>query len=131
MQYAPTQVFNPYQGFGQSYQPVQPAFNAQVPQATQIAGRFVQTIEEITPQEVSMGSTPSLFPLADGSAIVAKQWANDGTIKTVMYTAESREEAPTLTLMDIADQLSDLKDAVNALKPKRTTTRKAAQDAED
>lgn len=125
--YAPTQGFNPYQF--QAYQPqIQPAISAQANQAT-ITGRYVQSANDITPQEVSMGSTPSLFPLVDGSAIIAKQWANDGTIKTVMYTAESREEAPTLTLMDIADQLSDLKDAVNALKPKRTTRK--AQDAED
>lgn len=132
MQYAPFQGFNP--NFGHGYQPVtqqpvQPTFNAQVNQAPQITGRFVTSVEEITPQEVSMGSVPSLFPLADGSAIIAKQWANDGTIKTVRYSAEVSEDRPQLTLADIVDQLDTIQDAINALKPKRTT-RKAATDEE-
>lgn len=130
MQYAPVQGFNPYQGFNQSFQPqMQPAFNLQSNQPT-ISGRYVTSPEDITPQEVSMGSTPSLFPLVDGSAIIAKQWANDGTIKTIRYSAEIDREEPQLTLVDIMNQLDNLQDAVNALKPKRTTTRKAS-DAED
>lgn len=127
MQYAPAQ-FNPYQGFNQGYQ-IQPTFNPQAAQ-NQITGRYVQTVEEITPQEVSMGATPSLFPLADGSAIIAKQWANDGTIKTVRYSAEVTEDQPNqLTLADVMNQLDNLQDAIEALKPKRTT-RKAASDDE-
>lgn len=131
MQYAPFQGFNP--NFNQGYQPqqIQPTFAPQANQVPQITGRYVSTVEEITPQEVSMGSTPSLFPLVDGTAIIAKQWANDGTIKTVRYTAELTEDQPNqLTLADIMNQLDNLQDAIDALKPKRTT-RKAAQDAED
>lgn len=131
MQYAPTQ-FNPYQGFNQGFnQGYQPTVAPQITQAPQITGRYVTSADEITPQEVSMSSQPSLFPLADGSAIIAKQWANDGTIKTVRYTAEVTEDEPNqLTLADVMNQLDNLQDAIEALKPKRTT-RKAAQDAED
>lgn len=130
MNYAPTQ-FNPYQGFNQGFnQGYQPSIAPQTNQAPQIAGRYVTSADEITPQEVSMGAAPSLFPLTDGTAIIAKQWSNDGTIKTVRYSAEIEDETPTLTLADIMNQLDNLQDAIDALKPKRTT-RKAAQDAED
>lgn len=57
-------------------------------QIASIAGRVVQNEHEITPQEVSMDGSISLFPLADYSTIIAKQWNSDGTIKTLRFVPE-------------------------------------------
>lgn len=79
-----------------------------------------------------MSSTPSLFPLADGSAIIAKQWANDGTIKTVTYTAElEKKDEPGITLADISNQLDDMRDILDGLKTQRKPTTRRKPDAED
>lgn len=109
-----------------------------IQQPTGLQGRYVSSPDDITPQEVSMGGNPSLFPLADGSAIIAKQWANDGTIKTVRYAAETpkaQDDAPGVTLADIVQQLDDIQEALDALKqpkpaskPARRTTKKEADD---
>lgn len=59
-------------------------------QVPPLQGRTVQSVEEITPNEVPMDSSVSFFPLADGSAIIAKTWASDGTIKTFRYVLEQQ-----------------------------------------
>ena len=132
----------PYQPYSQfqypQYQAYQPAQFQQIQQPniqTGISGRFVASPDDITPQEVSMGSTPSLFPLADGSAVIAKQWANDGTIRTVTYSANETVDVHGPTLADVIERLNDMQTAMDAmsgaiadLKPKRT---RRAADAED
>ena len=50
-----------------------------------IPGRLVNNLDEITPQEVPMDGSVSLFPQADYSAIYAKTWTKDGTIATVKF----------------------------------------------
>lgn len=135
---------NPYMqqtAFNQPQQPILPSIQPQVPIAptSGIVGRFVGAESEITAQDVAMGVTPSLFPLADGSAIISKQWANDGTIKTIRYTAEIDEPAPavSVSLVDIVNQLNNMQDMLEAIqdttaKPttSRRTTKKEADDAE-
>lgn len=133
-------IFGNQAAFQPTIQPIQQT--APVAASGGLVGRFVASADEITPQEVSMTSTPSLFPLADGTAIIAKQWSNDGTIKTVRYSAEVdevRDTAPTVSLMDIANQINDMQDTLDALqkamekKPATTkrTSKKEADDAED
>lgn len=53
-----------------------------------IPGRLVNNLDEITPQEVPMDGSVSLFPQADYSAIYAKTWTKDGTIATVKFIPE-------------------------------------------
>lgn len=132
MNYNPYQ-FQPTMGYQQAFQPAISQQQFQTQSSTpQLAGRFVSSPEEITPQEVSMSSTPSLFPLADGSAIIAKQWANDGTIKTVTYTAElETKDEPGITLADISNQLDDMRDILDGLKTQRKPTTRRKPDAED
>lgn len=57
-------------------------------QIVNLSGRVVQKETDITPQEVAMDGSISLFPLADYSAIIAKQWNSDGTIKTLRFVPE-------------------------------------------
>lgn len=73
-----------YQGFN----------NFQRPQSN-IPGRLVNNLDEITPQEVPMDGSVSLFPKNDYSAIYAKTWTKDGTIATVKYIPENPQNADT------------------------------------
>lgn len=50
-----------------------------------LTGRIIQNENEITPNEVAMDGSVSLFPLGDYSAIIAKQWNANGTISTIKY----------------------------------------------
>lgn len=66
-------------------QTMQPILTQQI---VNLSGRVVQKETDITPQEVAMDGTISLFPLADYTAIIAKQWNSDGTIKTLRFVPE-------------------------------------------
>lgn len=59
-----------------------------------IPGRTVNNLDEITPQEVPMDGSVSLFPQQDYSAIYAKTWTKDGTIATVKYIPEQPQMTP-------------------------------------
>ena len=50
-----------------------------------IAGKFVNTVNEILPQDVPMDGSRSVFPTYDGNTIFVKYWNPDGTISTVKY----------------------------------------------
>lgn len=59
-----------------------------------IPGRLVNNLDEITPQEVPMDGSVSLFPQNDYSAIYAKTWTKDGTIATVKFVPEQPQMEP-------------------------------------
>lgn len=77
-----------------------------------IPGRIVNNLDEITPQEVPMDGSVSLFPQNDYSAIYAKTWTKDGTIATVKYVPEQPQAAvpqksPIEERLDKIDQRFD------------------------
>lgn len=100
-----SQMINPYQqmsypqfnspymermNYTQQYQQnLQPVQQQSIPVQTQqpmgIAGRTVQSVEQITANEVPMDGSLAFFPRQDMTEIYAKQWNADGTIKTVIY----------------------------------------------
>lgn len=100
-----SQMINPYQQmtypqFNSTYmermnytppyqQNLQPVQQQNVPVQSQqpigIAGRTVQSVEQITANEVPMDGSLAFFPRQDMAEIYAKQWNADGTIKTVIY----------------------------------------------
>lgn len=88
------QSFNPYQPAYPTYLPYMQQSQIRQPQPiptqqiVNLAGRVVQNEQEITPQEVAMDGSISLFPLGDYSCIIAKQWNSDGTIKTLRFVPE-------------------------------------------
>lgn len=88
------QSFNPYQSAYPTYLPYMQQSQIRQPQPiptqqiVNLAGRVVQNEQEITPQEVAMDGSISLFPLGDYSCIIAKQWNSDGTIKTLRFVPE-------------------------------------------
>lgn len=53
-----------------------------------LSGRIIQQLNEITPQEVPMDGSVSLFPQNDYSCIYAKAWNSQGGIDTVKYVPE-------------------------------------------
>lgn len=87
------QINSPYmermnymQQYQQNLQPVQQQnVLVQPQQAMGIAGRTVQSMDQITANEVPMDGSLAFFPRQDMAEIYAKQWNADGTIKTVIY----------------------------------------------
>lgn len=81
--------YNPY--FQQ--QRIQQTQIEQIPQMNQfqqqmprgVNGRVVQSVEMITANDVPMDGSAAFFPMQDMSAILAKSWNADGTIKTVVF----------------------------------------------
>lgn len=76
-----------------------------------IPGRTVNNLDEITPQEVPMDGSVSLFPQNDYSAIYAKTWTKDGTIATVKFIPEQpqmeSQKSPLEERLDRIDQRFD------------------------
>ena len=104
----PTQ-YQPQVGY--SY--VSPQVNqaaAQPQQTFAINGRIVNDISEVTPQEVPMDRSISLFPLADWSKIYAKAWNANGTIDTFVFVpdkgaAEQAQQNPYDAIMARLDEI--------------------------
>lgn len=118
----PAPYYNPYNGYNPNgyypqmppqYNSPQPNYQPYTPPAQtnppSLSGRMVNSISEVTPQEVPMNGEASIFPQRDGSVIFAKMWNQDGTIKTVRYvpepegalgnaTADSKEDPIALIL---------------------------------
>ena len=90
-----------------------------------IPGRLVNNLDEITPQEVPMDGSVSLFPQADYSAIYAKTWTKDGTIATVKFIPEQPQTVPQKSpieeRLDRIDQRFDRLEKMlsNRSKPKK------------
>lgn len=63
------------------------------PQQNQIQrglpGRVIRTLSEITPNEIPMDGSVSLFPAQDYSCIIAKAWNSEGTIDTIKFVRET------------------------------------------
>lgn len=88
-----------YAGFNNFQRPVTPAV---------IPGRMVANMDEITPQEVPMDGSISLFPQNDYSCIYAKAWTKEGNIQTVRYIPDPAQmggEAPKTPLEERLDRI--------------------------
>lgn len=86
--------------YGQIQQPFVPAptYQPQQPQqqSTQhqqgILGRMISNPNEITPQEIPMDGSISMFPMQDGSAVYGKFWDSNGQIKTIRFVPENVDQ---------------------------------------
>lgn len=72
-------------------------------------GRVINNESEITPNEVPMDGSISIFPLSDYSAIIAKQWSADGTIKTLRFIPDcsTSSSTPNNQFNDFAKSIDD------------------------
>lgn len=84
----------------------------------QISGRVVNSLDDITVQEVPTDGTVALFPSADGSCIYSKRWTPDGNISTMRFVPEASEAQPKQpSQLDIIDnRISELFDAVERIE---------------
>lgn len=90
------QVQNPYIPTP-SYQPPtvpNPSQNSQMNQIRPqgILGRMIANPNEITPQEIPMDGSISMFPMQDGSAVYGKFWDSNGQIKTIRFVPENVDQ---------------------------------------
>ena len=95
-----TQQTPGYSGFNNFQRPTMPAI---------IPGRLVANADEITPQEVPMDGSVSLFPQNDYSCIYAKTWTKEGTIATMKFVPEQpqnteQQKSPLEMRLDSIDQ---------------------------
>lgn len=107
--YYPTNYYPQYQP-QQTYLPSsQPNLASMSQRQVSISGRIINSETDITPNEVAMDGGISIFPLADYSAIVAKQWNANGTISTIRYVPVSdfSEESDTDKFMKAMNQRFD------------------------
>lgn len=93
------QVQNPYIPTP-SYQPPTVPNPSQSSQMNQIRpqgilGRMIANPNEITPQEIPMDGSISMFPMQDGSAVYGKFWDSNGQIKTIRFVPENVDQAQT------------------------------------
>lgn len=121
--YVPMQ--QPYQPYQQPYQQMPTRI---VPQ---IAGRVVNSLDDITVQEVPTDGTVALFPSADGSCVYSKRWTPDGNISTVRFVPEASEAQPKQpSQLDIINsRISELFDVIERIEdrlPYDVETKRAA-----
>lgn len=70
-----------------------PTVNQSRPQG--ILGHMITSPDQITPQEIPMDGSISLFPMQDGSAVIGKFWDSNGQIKTIRFIPENVEQTPS------------------------------------
>lgn len=108
-----------YMPMQQAYQPYQQPYQ-QMPtrMVPQISGRVVNSIDDITVQEVPTDGTVALFPSSDGKCIYSKCWTPDGNILTMRFVPETSEAQPKQpSQLDIIDnRISELFDAVERIE---------------
>ena len=105
-------------GYPAYYQPPaqpMPAFQQAQQRTTGIFGRFVGSASEITPSEIPMDGSYSIFPTNDLSKIYVKSWNTDGTITTLEFSPDGKSDKHAVQEKDdrieaILEKLSKLED---------------------
>lgn len=103
-----------YQPYQQAYNPMQNIQRFQQPQQPEqmqqgIFGKVVQSQDSIVANDVPMNGSVAFFPKSDLSEIYAKQWSADGTISTMVFKPDKKEEPvnPTIEAEKLKIGLSD------------------------
>ena len=100
---------------------------AQPNQFRPVNGRVVSSENDITPNDVPMDNTVSLFPTDDYSCIFAKQWTSDGKIKTTKFVPvdDGDDYVPTTNFEeDVRQELSGIKADIQKLLTRPNTYHK-------
>lgn len=101
----------PQYPYGMNQQMMQMPANQSAPRNNIISGRVISNPNEITPNEIPMDGSVSLFPTSDYSTIYAKAWNTNGLIETKKFIAVSENEPSTATS---SDGTKEALDAINA-----------------
>lgn len=82
-----------------------------------LSGRVINNPDDITPQEVPMDGSVSLFPQQDYSCIYAKTWTKEGTIATMKFVPEQPQVA-TEQKSPLEERLDRIEQKLEALDKK-------------
>lgn len=135
----PQYGYNPYFQQTRMQQPqieqVQSVNQLQQQMPRGVNGRVVQSVEMITANDVPMDGSAAFFPMQDMSAILAKSWNADGTIKTVIFKPINEtvpqseiQNKENLKFDELSERLEQLELSVNKTASKssaQSTKRKA------
>lgn len=122
----------PYQQ-QQMYQPIpQTTVSNQSRTFPPITGRVVNSLDEITVQEVPTDGTVAWFPSADGSCVYGKRWTPDGNITTMRFVPEAAEAVPSQpdpfqVINARIDELVDLVEDISDNMPRHIETKRTQQ----
>lgn len=131
-------MFNQY-GNPYGYQQIQQQLPQFAPQSQPpiyqkgLQGRTVQSLMDVTPSDVAMDGGTSWFPAADGSAVWAKAWTPDGTIRTTVYAPVTPEPAPVQgeAASPVLDAILERLTAIEAAVVTKGKKRKEADEPAD
>ena len=117
--YQPMMPYGQYPMYQQP-QPFQPMPQTQVQPKSfaPITGRVVNSVDDITVQEVPTDGTVAWFPSADGTCVYGKRWTPDGNITTMRFVPEAVEATPSQPdpFQVINDRISELFQLVEEIK---------------
>lgn len=104
-------------------------FSDQSPNAiSMIPGKMIAQPGDITPNEVPMDGSLSVFPQSDFTCIYAKAWTDKGIV-TVRYIPESQvieqnsRQSQVVIPDDFKQEIFSRLDAIEAALPKRRSTK--------
>ena len=139
---SPYNPMMPYQQYPQYpyqqqsvYQPMpQTVMSNQSRTFSPITGRVVNSLDEITVQEVPTDGTVAWFPSADGSCVYGKRWTPDGNITTMRFVPEAADATPSqpdpFQLINARiDELVDLVEDISDNMPRPAGTKRTQQTA--
>ena len=131
------QRYNQY-SYPQYQQPqqMQQQFPQQImPQQAGLCGRMVNSVEEVTANDVPMNAPLPFFPKADGSEVYIKSWGANGLIQTVTYKPQLDGKQNELPKEDTATLFAPIMERLDQIEAKitqsqRTTRAKKEGDSE-
>ncbi len=83
-------------------------------QVSPIRGKVVNSLNDITPQDVPMDGSPSFFPNADYTCVYMKVWDGNGTIKTFRFIPElEASSTPDPKALPMNGVINDLASSLN------------------
>ncbi len=72
---------------------------------TNLNGKVIQSVDNITANDVPMDGSIAIFPKQDMSEIYAKSWNADGTIRTIVYKPYTAAKPDTVNSTSDASKL--------------------------
>jgi len=104
-----------------------------------LLGKVVDSVEVVKATDIMFDGSVNYFPLADGSAIITKQYQNDGTTKMTIYKPvqeEAKEMPKYVTIEEVKkeinnidlSELDDLKDELKEIKKELKNIKKSKED---
>ena len=131
------QRYNQY-SYPQYQQPqqFQQQFPQQImPQQAGLCGRMVNSVEEVTANDVPMNAPFAIFQKADGSEVYIKSWGANGLIQTVTYKPQLDGKQNELPKEDAATLFAPIMERLDQIEAKitqsqRTTRAKKESDSE-